>query len=103
MNAFTQEMCTRCHNKGYYRLFYQSSNGEEKQANTFCTCENGQDLRQVMQDFRLSDIKAFANEVLPRLEKAHSELHVPDKAGNELRLLMDEIRQTIAKVEKSMN
>lgn len=100
----TNPICPKCNNKGYTQLMYKAEAGEEvKSMMMFCTCDSGKQFRQITIDQRLEDLKAFAKEILPRLDKAHSQLHTPSEAGNEIRLLQREIRELLEKVEKAMN
>lgn len=94
--------CTKCDGKGYYHMMYKAEGGKpEESMMMFCSCKDGLQFRQISVDMRLADMKAFANEVLPRIEKAEKALHTPDEAGKELKSLKDDIQELLKKVEQS--
>ena len=94
------EMCEKCHNRGYYQLIVSGNQGA---AEMFCVCVNGIKLRNLTNAFRLNDLKEFSKSVLPRIEKAHSQLHIPEEAGKELLSLKQEIQDVLEKIQKNVD
>ena len=94
------EMCDKCHNRGYYQLAVSGTDGAVEM---FCACVNGAKLRNLTNSFRLNDLREFSKNILPRIEKAHGQLHIPEEAGKELLSLKKEIQDVLEKIQKTVD
>ena len=94
-----EEICPRCKNYGYYSIGVR---GRSETVFMFCTCEIGKNLRTLSMEWRVNDIKAMANNILPRIDAIKAKLHEPEKASIFLDELKKEIKELIERSEKAL-
>lgn len=102
--------CTKCYNKGYYLLIVTAPGtiavpgqqpAEPQQQMMFCACPNGRDFRNLTIEFRLGDLEALADIILPALSRAQAKLINPTEAGKEIQGVIESLEAMVDRVRKA--
>jgi len=93
-------LCTRCNNLGFYAMVVNNS---EQSMNMFCMCTAGKRLKTLTIEFRLSDLKSLAENMIPKITEAKNKLHAPDEAGKILAALVKDLEEVIKKTEDALH
>jgi len=106
---FKPEICKVCENRGYYQVGIPEPTRSLDIAPpppgqiammAFCACSAGKQLRQIVKDFRLSDIKSFGEPILNQLRVMENKWKNREEPRKMLRKLVLETEKVIQQTKE---